>query len=296
VPASHLTAPGCAGSFSFVLANHGPAGTFAVAASSTRGFAVTPDVLTVPLDAGATATLDFTVAVPAGAAGGPDELEVTASKVGDDTIHTAARVHHPIADCTIHCVDCAMEPTACTPTPRAGCAYSTSPSGVSLVVKDQASINGDRLLWKLGAGAATTIDDFGLAATAYALCIYDDAGGSPPLLFHAAASPGAECTTGSCWKAGAKGFTYKSKLRTPRGVAKLVLKSGDAGETVLRVIGKGGNLTLPELPLGLPVRVQLQAEDGACWQATYATTGVVKSDAALFKGEASSPSGAFLAP
>jgi hypothetical protein len=35
-------------------------------------------------------------------------------------------------------------------------------------------------------------------------------------------------------------------------------------------------------PLATPLRVQLRANDGACWEASYSATGVQRNDAAGF--------------
>ena len=70
----------------------------------------------------------------------------------------------------------------------------------------------------------------------------------------------------------AKGFVYKHKDGLPRGITKVVLKSGTAGTSQIQVDGKGG--PLPMVPLGsltAPLQVQLRNRtSGLCWAASYA--------------------------
>ena len=53
-----------------------------------------------------------------------------------------------------------------------------------------------------------------------------------------------------------------------------------------KVRGDDANLSgrpfgLPSLPLALPLRVQVQGQDGACWEATYSTADI--NDPTFFK-------------
>ena len=92
----------------------------------------------------------------------------------------------------------------------------------------------------------------------------------------------------------ATGLRYLDRERTPEGVLKLVLTAGTGtGKVVVKA--RGEDLpALPPLPLALPVTVQLQTAAGPCWTASYFAAGVIRSDGALFKGKAGSPSGAFV--
>jgi hypothetical protein len=65
-----------------------------------------------------------------------------------------------------------------------------------------------------------------------------------------------------------------------------LLKPGREGKAKIIVKGRGKNLALPTLPLNLPLRVQLQADSGACWEATYSEAGVKRNTARGFKGKA----------
>jgi hypothetical protein len=41
---------------------------------------------------------------------------------------------------------------------------------------------------------------------------------------------------------------------------------------------------LPALPLALPLRIQLVASTGACWEAEYTSAGAIKNDPMQFSG------------
>jgi|SRR5437870_5345684 len=75
------------------------------------------------------------------------------------------------------------------------------------------------------------------------------------------------------------------------GVLAMRLFSGTGPERgpTITVKGGGPNLPLPPLPLALPARLQLQQTNGDCWEATYATDGVLRNDATEFQGKAAVP-------
>jgi hypothetical protein len=137
-------------------------------------------------------------------------------------------------------------------------------------------------------GETTPVSAFGnpLGTDAYTLCVYGEAGASPIVLARATAPAGGTCKTRPCWKAtGDRGFKYKDAERTPDGIDTLVLKAGTfLGRARIKVKAQGESLSLPVLPLDLPVRVQLQAGNDRCWEATYSPAGVGVNDAMQFKG------------
>jgi len=80
---------------------------------------------------------------------------------------------------------------------------------------------------------------------------------------------------------------YRDPL-APAGLAQIRLKAGAEGRARIRVVGKGMALGLPPLPLPLPITAQLQAADGACWEAHYSASGV-KQDTRRFRGLSEAP-------
>jgi hypothetical protein len=57
------------------------------------------------------------------------------------------------------------------------------------------------------------------------------------------------------------------------GTQTVILKAGASGKAKVIFKGKGGNLPVPSLALGLtmPVTVQLVNDQNECWEATYST-------------------------
>jgi hypothetical protein len=78
---------------------------------------------------------------------------------------------------------------------------------------------------------------------------------------------GAIGTFAECWRF-VSGREYRDKSARD-GLVKVKLRPGT--QTSIRVIGRGDRVAPPPLPLTLPLVVQLQNDDGTCWEATYAT-------------------------
>ena len=81
-----------------------------------------------------------------------------------------------------------------------------------------------------------------------------------------------------CWKTigpyfDARGFKYRDSYRTPEGLFGIKLKAGIPGKASIAVKASRQNVGLPTLPVALPLRVQLQASSGECWEATYTQAG-----------------------
>jgi len=93
------------------------------------------------------------------------------------------------------------------------------------------------------------------------------------------APAGASCGPRPCWSAaGTKGFKYKDKLGTNDGLLKLSLTAAPDGRAKIGLKAKGENVPLPALEaLVFPLRVQLQARNGNCWEATYGSAVVQTS-------------------
>lgn len=130
----------------------------------------------------------------------------------------------------------------------------------------------------------------------YALCIYDESspGPSPSLLLRATAPAGAECGNRPCWsvlprKAAfsfqRQGFFYTDASGGADGMKRMRVQAGNGG-TKLRAQASGTPFTLPQLPVPLPLLVQVQAENGTCWEATYDGATTRRNDATRFEGVA----------
>jgi hypothetical protein len=183
---------------------------------------------------------------------------------------------------------CDSQNTGCAAIPLAGCRTPTVALKAQLSLKDTGDPSKALLGWKWTRGEETSLLALGdpVASDAYALCLYDETGVTPELIMAAAAPAGGTCAGKACWKpAGATGFGYGDKDLTPHGLLKLKLKSGAEGKAKMSVRGKGARLTLPALPLTLPVRVQLQASNGECWDAVYSSAGLIATSDTVFKGK-----------
>jgi hypothetical protein len=172
----------------------------------------------------------------------------------------------------------ALEPRACDPAPRAGCTQPLLPLTSRLVLKAPPASAKSKAVWSWTRGAETPIEAFGDVGTTthHALCIYDASGAPQPVL-DAVAPPGGVCSfvgfgAKLCWDSfpvfTIEYYRYRDKARRD-GLLSMLLRSGTDLRAKLKVKGNGATLAAAPSPLALPVRVQLQNDTGACWEATY---------------------------
>jgi len=187
-------------------------------------------------------------------------------------------------------------PSGCPAAPAAGCRNPTVPLKAKLQIVDAPDPVYDLMRWNWVKGEATTVSDLDdpTVGESYSLCLYD---ASNTLIYGSLVPAGGTCGTKPCWKAvgdppASRGYKYKSKERAPHGITKLTLKPGAAGTA--KIVAKGGRENLfsgpsgaPPLPLVLPATMQLHNTSGECWQAVYASGGVVENTSAVFKGNGS---------
>ena len=161
--------------------------------------------------------------------------------------------------------------------PAIGCKQPTQAGRGVLRLKPPST-----LVWRWLKGQATDVADFGdpfveddpengVDGSGYSLCLYDASAAPQPILT-AIAPPGGACAQGQpCWRTtGPLLIDYKDRDADPDGVYQIRLRAGTTdGEPRILMRGKGANLDLPTLPLTPPVRIQLHAETGACWEATF---------------------------
>jgi hypothetical protein len=125
----------------------------------------------------------------------------------------------------------------------------------------------DKLLWEWSKGEATTVAEFGQPAAGddYALCVFDVSIPIPGFVLAARAPAGTD------WRPGSNGFSYRSRALTPDGLRSVTLKAGTTGTAKAIVKGQGDLLPLPgsAAPLPLPMLVQLQGDQGGCWEAHF---------------------------
>jgi hypothetical protein len=113
------------------------------------------------------------------------------------------------------------------------------------------------------------------------------------------APAGRTCGGGPCWSARidsrffrepfVKKLAYDDDAGSVDGLTHVDIRPGPAGHTRMAVKGGGSNLELPALPLTPTLRVQLQVENGECWEATFAEGGVERNDATQFRAHGTAP-------
>lgn len=196
------------------------------------------------------------------------------------------------AGCTLHPEHpVKVTAPACSATPFVGCRSPLVSRSTRLEITDKVDDSQDTLAWKWANGQKTPAGSFGdpLQSDGMTLCLYDESGATPVLMFEAGMPPNEGCNDSGgrpCWKASRNGYRYAKKDRQPAGIGDLTAKPGEDGRAQLVVKGRGEHLTLPALPLGLPVRAQLQSITGQCWDALFGPTGANRNDATRFRGRA----------
>ena len=175
---------------------------------------------------------------------------------------------------------------ACPAQPADGCRVPVQSGKATLYIRNLAVDEGDKLTWKWKLGEATSYADLGdpIHSTAYTLCVYDQAGGSPDLTLSLTAPGGTKCggTEQPCWKQSSKGLIYRDKSFGNAGIKKIQLNAGADGQAKILFLGVGPNLRLSDTLAerrGLPepmvqdssIVVQLWNSNGVCWSASYST-------------------------
>jgi hypothetical protein len=180
----------------------------------------------------------------------------------------------------------ACDPVAgCVAAPALACRQPTVPARAQLLLRDVTPDRGDRLVWQWLRGAQTPRAAFGdpLTTDGYAFCIYDESRGASRAILGARAPAATTCRGRPCWTASKGGFAYRSPERAPDGLEQIALRSGNDGEARVIVKARGEHLAMPTLPLATPLRVQLQAANGECWEARYLVASVRGSTPKMFR-------------
>ena len=143
-----------------------------------------------------------------------------------------------------------------------------------LLIKNLTPDRKDRVQWKWGKGEATSLADFGLPETRddYALCVYELGIPAPTTALSLAQfHPTPACGTDPCWRRSAKGLEFRNRFGFVDGLVQMSLRAGTSGRATIGVKGKDFFLPLPDVPTPLapPILVQLQGDQGQCWEATF---------------------------
>jgi hypothetical protein len=159
-----------------------------------------------------------------------------------------------------------------------------------LVIKNKPEDVNDLLVWKWNRWPDTPAGSFGdpMTTESYTVCVFHDLDGAPGLVYRTDVGPGGTCGTASCWRAVGPpaepvGYKYVDKPGTSDGMVKISLKSAEGRPARIGLRGKGANLPEAELPLTMPVAVQLQTTAGECWSSEFAASGLLKNESTIFK-------------
>lgn len=183
------------------------------------------------------------------------------------------------------------------------CRGSILPGKSKLLLRNDGTDPADLAInWKLVRAEATAATDYGDPLTSDDLffCLYNDTGGSAggALVTQAALPASGLCAGKPCWKglgepAGAKGFKYKDRERTPNGVLKAVLKAGAEGKSQIVFKAGRGNLATgpaggpPSIPIIGSLTAQLHAPaTGTCWGATFQAATAKRNSGGIFQASA----------
>ena len=204
----------------------------------------------------------------------------------DDANLCTTNDHCESGVCTGEPVECgrcqACDPgRGCHPALAETCRHSLAPWANRLEIRHGADPSGDRLRWQWRRGEWTPAAALGdpFAGDDYTFCVFGQRGRH--VLVSIDAPAGGTCGSQPCWAhRGPAGVRYRD-WTARGGVASLRVDAKPNGKAKAVVQGRGASLGLPPLPLALPLTVQLQAGDGACWEATYDTDDVFQDQMQL---------------
>lgn len=161
----------------------------------------------------------------------------------------------------------------CQEQPASGCKKDLDPGrgASSILLHDVVPDTSDRSAYKWAFGEPTTMSDFGNPETTtnYELCIYD---GNDHLLSRSCAPADGLCDGKPCWKSTSRGYRYRRRDLTPGGLKnslQLTLTAAPDQEAKIQMKGKGPVFPMPDMPIDMPVTVQLMNDAGSCWSTEF---------------------------
>lgn len=168
--------------------------------------------------------------------------------------------------------------TPCTDEPRTDCRPATSALLSINAVSKRRSV---RFRWRNDDTSFPLAGDPWGGST-YALCLYEDVGGTSQRTLDLAAPQG-RLASGRGWirsvqVAQASKYVYRDRFTVPDGVRSAKLERQRA-----KIVASGSDLTVPPLPVSGVVTAQLSANFGECWTATFPAANVLVSDEGRFR-------------
>jgi hypothetical protein len=147
-----------------------------------------------------------------------------------------------------------------------GCRRPTRSRRSSIGFIDRDDDDRNRLDWKWSNGQDTPLFAFGDPATfqtTYSVCLYDASLTAQPVM--------ASFIKFGSWGTFQNGYTFRAFPPNFDGITLLQLRAGVEGKAKFKLKARAGAIPLPLLPLTPPVRVQLQASNDECWEATFSS-------------------------
>jgi cysteine-rich repeat protein len=172
--------------------------------------------------------------------------------------------------------------------PDPTCLLPTEPAKAQLKIVPTSGTKG-RLQFNWTKGPAVPKASFGTPAAGtplYALCVYDEIGGTPALALGAAASGDGDCSDGACWRESRRGWRLKNVIGAPSGIVALTLQEGLVdGKSKVQVKMKGPYLLTPSLPLASDpsIVVQVRSSDDQCFGAVFSTS--MRNDGVMYRAK-----------
>ena len=171
------------------------------------------------------------------------------------------------------CERCDSE-AGCIADVRPSCRSTDVEHASALQIKNSPLDAKDQLQWQIKKGDFLLFPEYGDPVSNggddYALCIFDVSGLEAKILLASSIPAGGICQNGPCWTATDDTLLYKEKTGANGGVTQVKMKAGDF-VSAQSLKGKGTGLALPKMSLPSPLRVQLQSENGACFEDAYVT-------------------------
>lgn len=177
---------------------------------------------------------------------------------------------------TVMLVSAGRSEADCSPNPATGCRLVTGRHQNFILYYETRATNPDDVFtWAWRGGKDTQDSDFGnpMTTTSYSFCIYDASDRTQPVVGVSPQDP-------SSWHKLDNGFLYRvfgdQKLR------KLILRAQNNGRG--KVLAHGDSTTVTHLlPFTTPVVVQVQADNGNCWESDFASP--LRNDKHVFRVE-----------
>jgi hypothetical protein len=138
--------------------------------------------------------------------------------------------------------------------------------------------NSLKFTWR---GGPVLLSDMGdpIDTTRYELCVYDASG----IKFAMGVPPGLGWSfLGS--SSAPRGYQFKDRAAVHDGINRIRLLGSSVGKTILKLQGKGNHVPRTTLPFDLPMRAQLYASDGSCWDTEFGVAETRRNDNGFFSG------------